>query len=171
MKGVIVIRPSLYYTIWMFIDAVAVFIAQYLYLFVLLIAVIFFMIQPRALKKSMVVCGVIVAPVAYVISRISSLFYYDPRPFVVGHFTPLIAHVADNGFPSDHVLLTGAVAMIVWFYNKKWSVALWALALLIGWARVYVGVHHTTDIVGSIVMVLAAGALYQLSIGRRRKKV
>lgn len=154
----------------MLIDTAAILIAQYLYFLVLLVAAIFFIVQPLAVKKSMVVCGAIVAPVAYAISRISSFFYYDPRPFVVGHFTPLIAHAADNGFPSDHVLLTGAVAMIVWFYNKKWSAALWALALLIGWARVYVGVHHATDIVGSIVMVIAAGALYYIAVGRRRKK-
>ncbi len=153
----------------MLIDAAAVFIAQYLYFLVLLIAAIFFIVQPLAIKKSMVICGAIVAPLSYAISRISSLLYYDPRPFVVGHFTPLIAHATDNGFPSDHVLLTGAVAMIVWFYNKKWSGGLWVLALLIGWARVYVGVHHVTDIAGSITIVLIAGAFYRLAVGRRKK--
>ncbi len=153
----------------MLIDAAAVFIAQYLYLFVLLIAAIFFIIQPLTIKKSMVICGAIIAPLAYAISRISSLFYYDPRPFVVGHFTPLIAHAADNGFPSDHVLLTGAVAMVIWFYSRKWSWVLWTLALLIGWARIYTGVHHAIDIAGSIVIVLIAGVLYRFAIGKRKK--
>jgi undecaprenyl-diphosphatase len=153
----------------MFLNACAVFIAQYLYIFVLLVAAIFFFTRPKAVMKSMAICGVIIAPLAYVISRISSLLYYDPRPFVIGHFTPLIAHAADNGFPSDHVLLTGAVAMIVWFYNKKLSVMLWVLALLIGWARVYAGVHHWTDIMGSIVMVLVSGLVYWFFA--RRKSV
>ncbi len=146
----------------MFLNALAVFVAQYLYLFALLIAAIFFFTQTKAVMKNMAICGVIIAPLAYVVSRISSLFYYDPRPFVVGHFVPLIAHAADNGFPSDHVLLTGAVAMIVWFYNKKLSVVLWALALLIGWARVFVGVHHWTDIIGNIVMVIVSGVVYSV---------
>lgn len=151
----------------MFLDTFAVLIAQYLYLVVLLAAAIFFFTRNKQVMKSMVICGVVIAPLAYIISRISSLFYYDPRPFVVGHFTPLIAHAADNGFPSDHVLLAGAVAMIVWFYNKKLGAVLWVLALLIGWARVFVGVHHWTDIFGSVAIVLVSGGVYYFSIQRK----
>jgi undecaprenyl-diphosphatase len=148
-------------------DAIVIFIAQYLYLFVLLIGVVFFFMQPRKVQKSMIVCGIIIAPLAYIISRIAGVLYYDPRPFVVGHFVPLIAHVADNGFPSDHVLLTGVVAMVVWFYNKKLSVVLWVLALLIGWARVYSGIHNTADIIGSIVVVLISSAAYYLAVRKK----
>lgn len=143
-------------------DAIAIFIAQYLYVIVLLIGVVFFFLQPRGKWKDMTICGAFIAIISYIISRIAGALYYDPRPFVAGHFVPLIAHVADNGFPSDHVLLTGALAMIVWFYNKKLGVVLWAIALLIGWARVYVGIHHVTDIIGSIVIVLAVGSAYAL---------
>lgn len=149
-------------------DPLVIFIAQYFYLFVLAFAALFFFLQPRHIQKSMVICGVIVAPLAFVISRIASRLYYDPRPFVVGHFVPLFAHAADNGFPSDHVLLTGAIAMIIFFYNKKWSVPFWALAVLIGWARVASGVHHTVDIAGSIVIVLVSGAVYYFALGRKR---
>lgn len=148
-------------------DAIAIFIAQYLYLVVLLIAAVYFFTRPKRVMKRMAICGIIVAPLAFVISRISSLLYYDPRPFIVGHFTPLFAHAADNGFPSDHVLLTGAIAVIVWFYNKKLSAALWALVLLIGWARVFAGVHHWTDIFGSVAMVIVAGAVYYFTIHRK----
>ncbi len=144
----------------MLIDGIAVFIAQYFYFLVLLIGLIFFFIQPWNIKKSMMIRSAIIGPLAYLLSRIAGLLYYDPRPFVVGHFVPLIAHAADNGFPSDHVLLTGAAAMVIWFYDKKWSAVLWALALLIGWARVYSGVHHAVDIMGSIVIVLFSGSAY-----------
>lgn len=150
-------------------DTVAVFIAQYLYLFVSLTGVIFFFLHPRKIQKSMIVCGVIIALFAYIASRIAGFLYYDPRPFVIGHFIPLIAHAPDNGFPSDHVLLTGAIAMVIWFYNKKLSFALWTVALLIGWARVYGGIHHVADIAGSIAIVLAAGGVYALVMSKRRK--
>lgn len=143
-----------------------IFVASYLYLFVLLIAAIFFFTRPKRVMKSMAICGIIIAPLAFVISRIASFLYYDPRPFVVGHFIPLIAHAADNGFPSDHVLFTGAIAMTVWFYNRTLSIMLWALALLIGWARVYTGVHHWTDIVGSIIIVFVSGVAYHFAIQR-----
>ncbi len=152
-------------------NAIVIFIAQYLYLFVLLIGAVFFFIQPRNIQKSMAVCGVIIAPLAYVLSRIGGLLYYDPRPFVVGHFIPLIAHAADNGFPSDHVLLTGAVAMVVWFYSRKLSAILWVLAFAIGGARVYSGVHHVADIAGSVIFVLIAGIIYYFAAGNRSKTI
>lgn len=154
----------------MFLNSFAVFVAQYFYLLVLLIAAIYFFTRRKQVMKGMAICGVIIAPLAFIISRISSHFYYDPRPFVVGHFVPLFAHAADNGFPSDHVLLTGAVAAIVWFYNKKLSIVLWALALLIGWGRVYAGVHHWTDIIGSIAIVLVSAAVYYFVVPRRRAR-
>ncbi len=150
------------------LDQFAVFVAQYLYLFVVLAAGAYFFTRPKQAMKRMAICGIIVAPLAFVISRIAQAFYYDPRPFVVGHFTPLIAHVADNGFPSDHVLLTGAIAMIVTFSSRKWGIVFWALALLIGWARVFVGVHHVTDIAGSIAIDLVAGLAYFLAAARRK---
>lgn len=158
------------YTSKMLLNSIAVFIAEYLYLLVLIIALMFFILQPRAIKKSMILCGIIVAPLAFIISRISSIFYYDPRPFVIGHFTPLIAHAADNGFPSDHTLLAGTIAMIVWFYDKKWSIAIWILALLIGAARVYAGIHHVADIAGSILIAIIAGLIYYFAVRRRERK-
>ncbi len=148
-------------------DTLIVLTASYLYIVVLLVAAIYFFTRPKQIMKSMAICGIVVAPLAYIISRISSRFFYDPRPFVVGHFTPLIAHAADNGFPSDHVLLTGAVAMVVWFYNRKLGALLWVLAFLTGWARVAAGVHHWTDIVGSIVIVLLSAAVYYAILGRK----
>jgi undecaprenyl-diphosphatase len=141
-------------------DFVFIFIAKYFYIFSLLIGIVYFLLQTKAIKKSMLICGVIIAPLAFAISKIAGILYYNPRPFVVENFTPLIAHAANNGFPSDHVLLTGAIATVIWFYNKKLGIALWLLALLIGFARVYCGVHHTLDIIGSIVIVLFSGLVY-----------
>ncbi len=152
-------------------DSIVIFSAQYLYLVALAVAVIYFLTQPGAIRKSMAICAVIVAPLSYLISRIAALFYYDSRPFVVGHFAPLFAHAADNGFPSDHVLLIGAAATIVWFYNRKLSAVLWAFALLIGSARIYAGVHHAVDIAGSIAIVLISGVIYHLIMKRRKGRV
>jgi undecaprenyl-diphosphatase len=147
---------------------IIIYTAEYLYLVVLLVAAIFFFKQPRRIQKSMIVCGVIIAPVSYILAKIGGALYYDARPFVVGHFIPLIPHALDNGFPSDHMLLVSAVAMIVTFYNKRIGAVLWALALLVGIARVAAGVHHVTDIVGSIVFVLIAAAVYYFTVGKKQ---
>ncbi len=95
--------------------------------------------------------------------------YYDPRPFVVGHFTPLIPHVPDNGFPSDHALLISAIAMIGMVWNRKLGSALWVLAVLVAAARVYVGVHHTIDVAGScIISITAISAVSKVYYRRKR---
>jgi len=148
-------------------EIIVVFIARYLYIVSLAVAAIYFFWQPRHVQKSMAMCGVSVATLAFVLSRIAAHIWYDPRPFVAGHFMPLVAHVADNGFPSDHALLAGTVAAALWFQNKKISGLLWAATLLIGWARVYVGVHHVADIAGSIAIILVSMVAYYAFNARR----
>lgn len=93
---------------------------------------------------------------AFVLSRIAGQLYYNPRPFVVGDFEPLIAHAPDNGFPSDHTLLFATIAVIVWYYDKRYSAALWVLAFCVGAWRIYGGVHHFVDILGSVVIAIIA---------------
>lgn len=74
------------------------------------------------------------------------------RPFVaLHHFHKLIAHPADASFPSDHV--TGAVALgatLLIFRRYRMAAVALTVALLIGVARVMVGVHWPTDILGAI---------------------
>ncbi|MDE2232622.1 MAG: phosphatase PAP2 family protein [Patescibacteria group bacterium] len=104
----------------------------------------------------MAILAIASAVLAYIVAKLCGMVYYDPRPFVVDNFTPLIAHAADNGFPSDHALLVSVVAMIGTIWEKKLGMWLWIIAITVGIARVYVGVHHTTDVVGSAVIAIAA---------------
>lgn len=92
----------------------------------------------------------------YVLGRLAGYLFYNPRPFVVGHFTPLVAHAANNGFPSDHTLLLGALAAVGTVWNRPLGAFLWALALIVGAARVYAGIHHPIDILGSILLAIFA---------------
>lgn len=155
----------------MIMNTIAILAASYLYLGSALIVAIYFFTRPKQVMQRMALCGVIIAPLSYIIAKVASHFYYDPRPFVVDHIMPLIAHAADNGFPSDHMLLASALAMIVWFYNRKLAVILWVLAAVIGWSRVYVGVHHWTDILGSVVIVLIASVVYYFAVPKRFRRV
>lgn len=96
---------------------------------------------------------------AFILSRIAGSLYYNPRPFVVGNFTPLIPHAPNNGFPSDHTLLFATLAAIAWYYDKRYATALSILAVGMGAFRVYAGVHHALDIAGSIAIALVSAAV------------
>ncbi len=93
-------------------------------------------------------------PLILLVSRIAGYYIYDPRPFVVKHIHPLIAHVADNGFPSDHALLTMAIASIIFTFNKKLGIVLFSIASIVGIARVLANIHHPIDIVGSATIAI-----------------
>lgn len=133
-------------------NALIIFSAQYLYLLVIAIAAVYFFTIPKDQKRNFGLLLIISLPCIYLASRVAAIFYFDPRPFVMGHFVPLIPHAPDNGFPSDHALLTSAVASVVFVYNKKVSAVLWALTIIVGTTRVLAGVHHIVDIAGAIII-------------------
>ncbi|MDD5464043.1 MAG: phosphatase PAP2 family protein [Candidatus Moranbacteria bacterium] len=140
-------------------DEVIIFGARRLTAVMILVALVFFLRLSCEKKKEILVFAIITLPAIYLMAKLSSLFYYNPRPFVVEQFVPLIAHANNNGFPSDHTLLSAAVASVVFFFNKKLGAFLLILALLVGTSRVLAGVHHAIDIAGSIVVAFVVSFL------------
>jgi len=143
----------------MSIDDIIIFGARRLTTVMILIAFVFFLRLSREKQKEIIVFAIITLPAIYLMAKISSLFYYNPRPFVVENFVPLIPHANNNGFPSDHTLLSAAVASIVYFFNKKVGTLLFVLAFLVGASRVLAGVHHVIDVAGSIIIASAVSFL------------
>ncbi len=135
-------------------NSIFIFGAKYLYLFIITISFIWFLMQPKPRQRDILIITCICLPFIIIIFETASHLYYNPRPFVLGHFQPLIQHKADNGFPSHHTLLVSAAAAVIFIFSRRLSLVLWILALFVGFLRVYVGVHHVVDIVGSIVIAI-----------------
>jgi len=155
-------------------DSIIVFAAKYPVYISAVIALAYFFKQPRAKQKEIFIFAAILLPFSYIIAKIASLFFFDPRPFVVGNFSPLIPHAPDNGFPSDHTLLGAAIALAIFHFNKKLGGLLLLLALLTGLARVAAGVHHIVDIAGSIAIVMATyffTRFFLISFSSRRNRI
>jgi len=140
-------------------DYFFIFSAKYLFVLLPIILGIYFLRLPAGNKKNMAMFALSALALTYIIGLISGYLYFDPRPFVVGNFTPFIPHASDNGFPSDHTLLVSALAMIGLYWNRKLGILLWIFAIIVGIARVYVGVHHTVDIIGAMVIAVIATSL------------
>ena len=113
-------------------EILIIFGAKYLIAVLIIIAVVYFFRQSWEIKKELAVFSLISLPIVYVVAKISSLFFYNARPFVNENVIPLIIHAADNGFPSDHTLLSVAIACAVYPYSKKIGAILFALAPLVG---------------------------------------
>jgi len=142
--------------------------AKYLFIMIAGIAFVYFLKQPRGEQKRLVLFAALTLPLAYVVSKIGAFLYNDPRPFVAGYFVPLIPHEPDNGFPSDHVLLCASIAALIYPSSKRLSLALWALTLLVGLSRVYTGLHHPVDIIGSMLMAIVVAALTYRIVARKK---
>jgi len=86
--------------------------------------------------------------------------YSDARPFVSRTDTRLlVSHAADNGFPSDHATVSFAVAgTLIWWRPWLGILAIF-LASLIGFARVFVGVHWPSDVAAGAAIGIVSGAL------------
>lgn len=85
-------------------------------------------------------------------------FYTHPRPFVSLGFIPLISgETPYDSFPSGHMTALFALAIVMYFLNRKWGAWYLALSLLVGVGRIYAGVHWPLDILGGIAIGVASG--------------
>lgn len=141
-------------------DAVVIFCAKYLIILPPVSLVVYVLLAQNVRRKLVLLAG-LALPVAYGLGKFADFLYYNARPFVDQGTAPLVAHVADNGFPSNHMLLAATVASIIFVYNRSLGVGLWVVALLIGLARVMADVHHLLDIGASgAIAVVAVGGVY-----------
>jgi undecaprenyl-diphosphatase len=128
-------------------------VANYFIILPILIILYVFIKLPKKQDRINFIILIITGGIlSLLIAKLGAYFIYDPRPFVVGHFTPLIAHVSDNGFPSDHTLFSSFLGFAILKYSKKFGIAILVIAVLIGAARILAGVHHLEDIIGSFVI-------------------
>lgn len=99
--------------------------------------------------------------VSFLLLQLAGHLYVDQRPFTTQHVHQLVRHTAGTAFPSDHTNAAAAVAFGLLAFTPFRKSGLLTLigALLIGFARIYVGIHWPVDIAGSLLTALAGTAL------------
>ena len=99
------------------------------------------------------------------------------RPYeTLSEADPLLRASVGYSFPSGHAATSFAGAVILGYLFRRALPGLLALAVLVAFSRVYVGVHYPLDILGGAVigalvafLVIAALRLrLRTSAGRRR---
>jgi undecaprenyl-diphosphatase len=83
----------------------------------------------------------------------------DPDP------EPLVALPSTYSFPSGHAVVAFACAIVIAFAVPRLRWPLYALAAIIGFSRVYVGVHYPGDVAAGAVIGVALGLVVE---GSRR---
>ena len=96
-----------------------------------------------------------------------------PRPFNVNPelMTP-IKHPSSFSFPSGHTSGSFTAALVLFhLMPKKIGVPAVVLATMIGFSRMYVGVHYPTDVLGGIVVGIIASTVAILVVRFVKEKV
>ncbi len=137
-------------------ELITVFFASKLHIGIVLASALFFVLLSKERKIVFAYKALSALPIAFLLGRLANFFISSPRPFVVENIQPLIAHIPDNGFPSEHTLLVATISALVYTEHKILGLILGVLALGVGFARVQANVHHGIDIVGSITIAVAS---------------
>ena len=88
------------------------------------------------------------------VALINSQFIRD-RPFVSHDMNLLFYEPTDSSFPANAASVGFAIATAVFMRHRRLGLALYGLAFLWSFARVYSGVHYPTDILGGAALGVA----------------
>jgi len=147
---------------WWLLDWLGIFLASYLNYFLILIA-IFLLIKERNWRWRIYffcLSGLSVILARGIITEIIRFFYYRPRPFLVLQIQSLLGNSDVAGsFPSGHATAYFALALAIFYINRKWGWWFLGAALLMGLARIFVGVHWPLDILAGALIGLGSAFL------------
>lgn len=111
---------------------------------------IFLWLYGTPVSRRAAVYSCIGAIVALGLAHIPGLFFFRPRPFVSHKVSVLVARASDTSFPSDHATASTSLAGEIMKGSRILGYISWIMALLIWFARVFVGVHYPTDVLMGI---------------------
>lgn len=119
--------------------------------------------------KKVALIAVLAIAIATLIAFLIKPTVGELRPFLVLDHVNVLVH--ENGlysFPSEHSSLSFAVAIVLGVNYKIKKVKLiyitLAIATIIGFSRIYVGVHYPVDVLGGIILGVLSG-LVALKLG------
>ena len=106
--------------------------------------------------KKVLLEGAAVVTFGLLVNQLITIFYFHPRPYMMGLCKPLIPHAPETSFPSDHAtLLFGAAFALLFRSGWQSKGALLLIISVIGaWGRVYTGLHFPFDMLGSFAVAL-----------------
>lgn len=138
------------------VDALAEFIARtFIYVAVVVFAALW--LRRDALRAGL--AGLIGALAGLGVAAAIGMVWDRPRPFEAGHYAPLVAHATDAAFPSDHLVVMGALTAAAWLCWRRIGVALAIVAVLLACARGIAGIHYVSDLVGGFLIGAACTVL------------
>lgn len=129
------------------------------------------------------VCALVALAFANAFVAGSNAIWFRPRPFTTHDITLLYYYPSDSSFPSNSAAVVWALAWVIFraerggrregeakgYWVLRIGKTALGLALLMGLARIWVGIHYPLDIVGGAAVGILAGQLawgWRVGVGR-----
>jgi undecaprenyl-diphosphatase len=152
---------------WAPIDDIMRFSAVYLIYLVFSVAgaVIVRALTQRRIRA--VACLGATLVLAFGLAQVLAHASHEMRPFQDHRVHQLIPHAPGVSLPSDHATAAFALAFgILVFMNRPAGLALTGAAILIGFARVWTGLHYPGDILAAaVIATLSTLSVYVIGRG------
>ena len=157
---------------WYWLDEAGIFLATYVGLLLVAYLGYLFYFPPKNWRtrltdggkkemRRMVWVSAISAIVARgVVVELIRFFYHRPRPISVDAVHHLVMNT-EWSFPSGHASFFFALSTGVYLYNKKLGIIFYLVSLLMGIARIFIGVHWPSDILGGILLGIVTALIVQ----------
>lgn len=150
------------------LDAVMRFSAKYVIFLAFALVAVLCLDRLRRRSLAPVVATVAGLVLTFLLGLLGGALYTERRPFQAHHVHQLVAHASGQSFPSDHATAAFGLALATLaFLSWRWGALLFLAALLIGFARVYVGIHYPGDIGGGFLAAVVGVGVVTLLYRRR----
>lgn len=131
-------------------------------IYLLALAVIFFLFSRR--DRLMIFTGLIALVFAELAGKLAGSMYSNNQPFAeLPEVNKLIDMGVNNSFPSDHTIIFFTITVTFWLFKRKHHYLWVLLALIVGFSRIFAGVHYPGDVaVGGVLGALMAYLAYRI---------
>ncbi|MES2930395.1 MAG: phosphatase PAP2 family protein [Patescibacteria group bacterium] len=145
------------------LDGIIWFLAEPLIYICILAAVVFICIHYKIFTSGNIITlirekgrKIISIPLTTILGWCAATFLkfliHSDRPYIVFQDVHSLFVESGYAFPSGHSATISALAFSIFFVNKRLGYVFFAVALLIGIARIAAGVHFPVDIIGGYIL-------------------
>jgi undecaprenyl-diphosphatase len=146
-----------------FFDKLIIFVADIFPYIVVIFAIIFLLFHHEVLlsknplkelsqKWIEIVSAFFSGVLAWIVAEVLKILLHTPRPFIA--FQNVVGLFPETGFafPSQHSTFFMALAVSIFFINKKIGYIFIIFAIFIGCARIIAGVHFPIDVLAGFIL-------------------